>query len=261
MKKIMFALMILCGPFVLEGATLRAIIMGDTNDYNVGHFINTGTQEMEKEMRSIALYTGMDLEITTLKGNDFNGDKILETLDNLGSDEQDVVFLFSFSHGYREGSTTTPWPSINLPENKGVDQLVLTEILQEKHPRLLISMFICCNNYVSEWYKPTRIRFFDGLKAADSIDLVRENYQRLYLDTTGTILISSSVPGKYSYADNHYGEIFLSSFLDIFREYSQKAPLEWPVLFQMAHDRTGQISGRGIQEYYPQIDYVNYKGP
>jgi hypothetical protein len=252
-------------PQQSEAATLRGIILGDTNDL-LGDFIQSGISEMEQEMRTIAAYSDMDLEITVLKGNLFNSQKILETLENLKVDEEDTVFLFSFSHGYREKQTSTPWPSIHIKTDnwlgEGIDQLVLTEILQEKNPKLLISMFSCCNSYVEDWYKPNRVtrslRF-----ALSNAELVKKNYKHLFRETSGTIMMSSSTPGKYSLAYERFGEIFLSAFLDTLRTSSQNETLDWPSLFAKAHDKTGQISvavGGWAYQYYPQLELLNFKG-
>jgi len=259
-------ILIFIGSFILpslsEAATLRAVLMGDTND-RLGYLIEKGLREMEQEMHTIAAYADLDLDITYVQGKDFSSQNILNTLQNLEVDEDDLVFLYSFSHGYREKQTATPWPSIHIPSDdswtgEGIDQLVLTEILQEKNPKLLISMVSCCNSYTDDWCKPKRIERSTRFILRNP-ELVKQNYRHLFTECKGTIIISSSTPGKYSAVDADCGEYTLSAFLHTLRRKSQSETLSWQSLIEMTKDKTWQ-STKWMQEdqYRPQAEFINF---
>ncbi|MCB1111167.1 MAG: caspase family protein [Chlamydiales bacterium] len=264
MKKLIntVLLFLLFLPCLSYAATLRGVIIGNTND-ELGDYITKGVTHMEQEMRTIAAYNDLDLDLTVVTGNDFKSKKIIKVLEKLAVEPDDIVYLFSFSHGYHEFETSTPWPSIHIDSVKhlngeGIDQLELTQILEQKHPRLLISMFSCCNNYIPPNAVPpqrvTAARHFSVINA----ELVKNNYRHLFGECSGTIMISSSCRGQFSMAEEEYGEIFLSAFLYTLRSQTQQEVVTWKELFEMARQITLYKSYQFGYIYEPQIEFINF---
>lgn len=199
-----------------DATTLHTILIGDTLDQNIGHTAELDIHKMRREMQDVAYYTEMELSETLIVGSDVNN-TIIDRVDSLQVEPDDVVFIYYSGHGYRtESERNNQWPNFYLStENQGINQYDLTERIMEKNPRLLISLADACNNRIPDRWAPSLLKrramiIFDE-------ETLKRNYCTLFLESSGTIVISGASPGYFSYCDNlnggHYTSYFLS-FLD-----------------------------------------------
>jgi Caspase domain len=197
----------------MDATTLHTIIIGDTLDESIGETVEVDIHKIRKEMQEIAYYTEMNLNETLITGTDVNH-TIIDRVDRLQVDSDDVVFIYYSGHGYRrENSKDNQWPNFYLSsENKGINQYDLTNRMVKKNPRLVLSLADACNNRIPDKWAPPVIKK-RAMKFHNEGALTR-NYCKLFLESSGTIIISGASPGYYSYCDwvngGHYTCYFLT---------------------------------------------------
>jgi hypothetical protein len=196
----------------ISAANLHAVLVGDTVDASLGYAFEKNLLIMKNEMMRVAEKTDLNLNLVILKNESANRDNVIDQLVNLNVEDDDVVVLYFANHGYRSETQVNPWPSIyfNLSQN-GLEFEYANEIILQKSPRFFLSIADSCNS-------PTiPDGFIDTLKKMDAplykqMDVSESNYRKLFLDTSGVIIISSSLPGQYSWAWADQGGVFTLAF-------------------------------------------------
>lgn len=218
---------------VLDAASLHTIIICDTLANNIGESVEADFNRVRAEMHRIAYYTKLNLRETLFIENEVDT-KILATLKNYSIEKEDIVFLFFSGHGYRtESKKDNVWPMLYFTsEGKGVDFYKLTEVLQAKRPKFFIAIADCCNNVLPEAYAPPLIKgeieFLNARKPR-----IKSNYEKLFLQSRGSIISSSSAPGEYSWASRSGGLFTMALFDSLTHEIHAATP-GWETLFSRA---------------------------
>lgn len=200
------------------GADLIALVAANTlpRENNVGREFDV--MKIVNEMEMIAQNTGLNLDLTLFIHEEFDS-KLIDKLDTLSVNPDDVIFFYYSGHGYREENKKNPWPNIHVAlENKGIDHQMITQILQEKKPRLLISMVSSCNKIMKENIELLLNNTTQYLEILSKKFSKKESYKKLFLDFSGTIISSSAIPGQLSYRKRNDGTFYLSAFLNALHE-------------------------------------------
>lgn len=203
-----------------EAATLHALLIGDSHDDELGEAIIEDLNRMHKAIKKISNITGLDKNEIRLMGNKATRQQVVETLELLKIASDDVVIVYFTMHGYRSKNKSSRWPDLFFGvDNAGVDLNYFSAIVEEKNPRLLIVLADCCNAYVSPgeisstWRKKNISRSKSLRRKA-----IASNYQRLFLNTCGTIIASGSQPGEPSYGSDEEGSLFTLAFVEVLEE-------------------------------------------
>lgn len=242
--------------FDIQAANFHVFMVGDTEDESLSAAFQNDLDMMDKQVKEIAKQTGLKLKLTTFNGTSVTPENILSQLDLMQVGKDDVVFLYFTMHGYRTQSKKNPWPSLYFGvSGVGVDYQLLTQIIQEKHPRLLLAIADSCNSYLPAGaYIPTIMKNNFGSK--DS--LISVNYKKLFLEGKGTIIISGSHPGQYSWSDGKVS-IYTVKFLESLKEVvSGQEPADWSIVLDKATQKVVKTTTtyKGMQRQDPQVEAV-----
>lgn len=233
------------------------------------------------ELEVISEETELPLDLHLYIHEEFNSD-ILSKLEDVIVDSDDVLFFYFSGHGYRsydKDSVKNPWPNLLIgSEDKGVDHELITEVLESKGARLFLSIVNSCNRNLRreiELVKRTK-RLSDSLKPCFGVCQAPflkkgeenaiidpfskgENYRKLFLDTSGVIISSSSKPGQYSFRKKDEGTVYLEAFLQSLHTHvgGAKKP-DWQSIFiETVRKTTERSRGKQIPQYTLHFDSLN----
>lgn len=217
----------------LDAANLHTIIICDTHADNIEDSVEADLDRVRAEMHRAAYYTKLNVREKLFIDYQVDG-RVLSWLKDYPIERDDVVFLFFSGHGYRTDSKDNNiWPNLYFtPANRGVDFYHLTQILNEKHPKLLIAIADCCNNVLPEAYAPPLMKD-SSLALSFRKPKVKNNYEKLFLHSYGTVIASSSIPGQYSWGTKSGGLFTLALFESLNHEVNSFNP-SWELLFTRA---------------------------
>lgn len=202
----------------LQGGDLFSIILCDTEAGNISDSIVLDLKYMRNEVARIQSYTQMRLIETIFEGDALYPNEIYNFLEGMAFNPDDVVIFYFSGHGYRTPSKgSNPWPNLYFSvAEQGMDFFDVTELLRAKNPRLLLSMCDCCNNSIPDNAAPD---VYEKEWMSESMDSqIRENYKKLFMDTSGLIMVRSSDVGEYSWC-NAKGALYTLAFLESLKSY------------------------------------------
>ena len=198
-----------------EGATLHTVLVGDSLDKQLGDGFSTSVTSMHKELAKVANFAGMEFKSKILLGRKTTISNVINALESLNVGENDTLFLYMTMHGYRTPSKDeiSHWPNLFFGQerNGGDFSFFLNEALK-KNPRLLIVYTDSCNSYFPENAVPTRMAL-QSLYVMHDDTLRILNARRLFLESEGVILITSSTPGQYSWGSQAIGGVMTQEFI------------------------------------------------
>lgn len=269
-NKIIIALLIILSPIITtnsEAATLHAILIGDSHDDELGEAIVEDLNRMHKTIKKISNITKLYKNEIQLYGSKANRQNVLEKIKKIQVKSDDVVIAYFTMHGYRSKRKESRWPDLFFgQDNAGVDLEYFTDILNEKHPRLLIVLADCCNAYVapgevsSTWRKKT-VRSYSR---AVRLDNISQNYKELFLNTSGVIMASGSAPGEPSYGSDEEGSLFTIAFVESLESVTDdEDTATWEAIFEevaeFVEDETDIEDGMDEpQTPQYQLDLINH---
>ncbi len=216
-------------PESLQAAKLHVLLVGDTLDDSLGIAFNSDLDMMQGKMKEVAEHTDLELNLTIITDDSVKTENILNYLTALEVDSDDVMVMYFTMHGYRTASKESQWPNLYFGvEHMGMDFAYINQLAKEKSPRFLLSLADSCNNEIPEDMVPTISQ--KAYKALDmtAAERLKQNYRKLFLESYGSVVISSSIPGQYSWAYVFLGGIYSLSFLDVMEQSMLKAEVpDW----------------------------------
>jgi hypothetical protein len=240
MRKLNFAfIFILClaASYSLEAAKLHTIVVADTTDDSIGDSTAIDLFKMRREFKKVAQYTKMEHNLISISGQEVLPRNVLDSIEPLEFDQDDVVIFYYSGHGYRtESKEGNPWPNLYFSiVGEGIDLSHIRDLLEEKNPRFLIVMADVCNSFVPDDFAPPLISKL-WINGTDE-QIIEANYRSLFMETEGTLLISSSEVGEYSWGTNS-GGLFTVAFLQNLQKTVKSSDYpEW----EMILDQTAQL--------------------
>lgn len=259
-------------PVLTYGANLVGIVVANTlpREENLGR--EHDVLKVIEELENIAAETELGLNLHLYIHEEYDS-AILNKLEEIEVNGDDVLFFYFSGHGYRRQDKDVlqhPWPNLHIGlEDKGVDHEVITELLQAKGARLFFSLVNSCNRNLSreiqliertknlfELLAPDFLQSLDPLYTIIDPLIRRENYRKLFLETSGVIISSSSKPGQYSFRKKDIGTIYLTSFLQALHEDVEgEDDPQWESIFLETVKKTTDITkGKQIPQYVLFLD-------
>jgi hypothetical protein len=148
-----------------------------------------------------------------------------------------VIFYYS-GHGTNLGSGR--WPSLKVGDNF-LDFDQVTRTLENKHPRLLISIADACNNFFDESSDTLTRQFIKTTPKAD-------NYRQLFLGYRGQIKASAAKHGQFA-AGGSQGGRYTNQFLGILNnELASADKPSWRSIMKQADSRIDFPDENGQQQ-------------
>ncbi len=217
-----------------RAADLISIIVVDTLDYTVGRTVENDYANMDYFLSKVSRNTNLKRKEIVCKGYSVVACDVLDKINSLEVDPQDVVVFYFSGHGYRTTSKkNNPWPYLYFSlYHEGIDYEHVLNILQEKNPRLLIVIADACNNYISENGAPIVV------EAARSGRKIKgktiDNYNNLFMKTSGSLFITSSKSGHRSYATMEGGFYTNSFLISFYEEVENSNAADWESIIERA---------------------------
>lgn len=202
----------------VHAANLDVVMIGDTMANGIAEGVEKDLRNMQAEVQEISHYTGLELKTVMITGQDVRQDKIRSELANLKVNSDDVVLFFYSGHGSHENKDpNNPWPYLLLSRDKStIDLETINSILMSKHPRFLLSVANACNSLEAPKDSPGDFKMdaqIDYTWLVNHDWKAENNYRKLFLETNGTILVTSSKVGEPSYGKPSYGGYYPYAFV------------------------------------------------
>ncbi|MBA2368695.1 MAG: caspase family protein [Candidatus Protochlamydia sp.] len=263
MKKLFLYLFILCSLFTvsIEAASFHAILVGDSlNDHDPTGF-EGGVDLWKREIKRIAAFTGLELKGFIFEEHHCRINEVISHIKEMEVESDDVIFIYFAIHGSRSENKKNRWPDLvfSLDRDK-IDFSFINHLLKEKKPRLLLSIADSCNNIVRGNAGKDRHKLVDLIEGqtAEEIPTVSntdsfrelaihhateellEKYRSLFLEQSGTLLISTSSPGQFSIKHCLTGGIFTGQLIENLRKIQRNKTTSWESLLIEASRATRQ---------------------
>lgn len=215
-----------------ECANLVMILACDTQAENIDETVVQDLVNMRAEGERICSYTGMSLVEYVFTGADLAPNSFFAALKEYRFKSDDTVIFFFSGHGYRTPSMgNDPWPNFYFTlTDQGVRYKEVIQLLQQKKPRLLITLADCCNNVIED----ELAALVAPGKAPAKAGRMEMNYKKLFLYSKGNIFITSSKVGQESWCIPE-GAIYTLAFLkNIKKEVETAKKPSWSTLLKNA---------------------------
>lgn len=250
--QLLFAtLFALCTTAQLGAASLRVLLIGDTNDRSIGKSVVTDLANVEKFVKHVSAQTGLTLDIKTIKGGALKSRAINDAIKKLKVESDDAVIFYYSGHGFRTQDVKTRWPLLHIPDAgiKGVDFQMVIDTLNQKNPRMLLAISDSCNSFIDTPQRSVNTRAMRQEQEAA--------WKKLFVEFSGRIYASGSQVGQYSFGQDATGGAFTSRFLAIVHGAVTDAGANWDNIMRQA---TKQILINSPQQRTQDPQYELVKG-
>jgi hypothetical protein len=227
-------------PTCASGATLHAIIVGDTLDPQIGDSVLVDLKNISALAKAIAENTGLQLNEQDLVKGRSKRSVLDATINGLRVTSADVILFYFSGHGERAESQESPLPGLILNStilNKygkpGIKEATVqfrdvVEALASQRPRLLLALCDACNVY-GQIFQPD-----DFAQKKATRKSIPASYRRLFLEQQGIILASSSSPGEDSVATPD-GGVFTLQFLNFLEQAMATDDPSWEQIMDLSN--------------------------
>ncbi len=217
----------------LTASTIHALIAADTLT-KVKYSSREDIKCMCNALGKIAQETGMQLNLTIASGKKLSKNHITRWVQNVDPEPDDVVFFYFTGHGFRIANSKSKWPELFFVSSKNAKKMTFyIDKLKKKNARLNIVLCDCCNNSLSQ----------DDVQIAKGIGKERRRvpknylhpdkygYKKLFLETSGFIIASGSVPGRSAWTTKS-GGLFTRAFLRSLQKETTEQYPNWSHVFK-----------------------------
>jgi len=271
--------MLIIFPQCSSADTLYAIIAGDTRSEIMGA-ANDIAPSVEQDLANIHSFIKRISTFTHLKvapenihllrgkeeGKALTATHLKTRLNNLSVTPKDVIIFYYSGHGFRLKGKSSPWPYMSLAgdylEQEAVALDDVVKMLQNKKPRFFIALVDACNTLEKkvngEDLTPLSAREY--LSTYKQIGQYQHYYQKLFENSSGYIIASSSIQNQNAYGDKNKGGLFTTAFLNHFYASAEKSSSpSWHSIMEKASQVIYAIDKhRQIHTQLPQYE-VNLK--
>lgn len=228
-------------------SNLYAIIAGDTTDSSIGDSSQADLRTMRNEINKIQQATGLQLTVTTIRGNNNLSSNLWQKVNDLNIQPDDIVLFYYSGHGFRDkAKDPSPWPYLyfNIDDSFLDYEQVIGE-LKYKNPRFLLTIVDVCNSYIDSESR-SLVRRGAEMISKNMQDKINKNYAHLFLGYKGTINITSSSTGEYSWGGADGGAFTVSFDKTLKNKVKNSDNPTWEDIL----DETKEVIGDEEHPYY-----------
>ena len=235
MNKAYLFILICLFSLAANASTIHWILFTDTKDPEIGptaQIAEEYLQEMWIDRINVSLFDkGYSSRILSYKGYDVSPEQCKSVITSFECDSNDIVIFYYIGHGGRSKGDISNYPQLLLGQRKEEKCIPLTWVRDElsaKGARLSVTIGMCCNTII-EGLGPKEAIAFGNTKSNDSFGSKEVgNIQKLFLNTVGNIIVSSSSKDQSSWGCfvpklGKSIDIFTYAMIDEFRSYVQTA--------------------------------------
>ena len=231
MKKIGLLILTMALAITTQAQTIHWMTFIDTTDDDVGRIDILGRQVLYNRFINVinaALApAGYSSDIQDFYGTRTTPENCKNAVASLKCDEKDIVVFYYIGHGTRAKSDPTPYPQMLLASTN-IDKFIplswVNDQLKTKGALLAVTIGMCCNvvQDVTSKVSPT---FSVNYGNTYVEDVAIKNIQKLFLENTGNIIVSSASPSQSSIAipvttdivpAGKYIDLFTTSLIHVF---------------------------------------------
>ncbi|PKQ68882.1 caspase family protein [Raineya orbicola] len=200
---------------------MHLLLVINTDIGDIGQSCAVDQKAMEVEFREIAKAVGMPFEKYIINGEKFTRDNVERTIKSMQVGNNDVVIFYYSGHGFRWSNQTDKYPQLDmryseytpLTEKTSLPLSAAAKAITDKGGRLNIILSDCCNSDIGRNQMTSTTfmasRSFQGAEI--------QKLKKLFIDSRGSIMITGSSPGEYSWC-NINGGFFTLSFIQALKE-------------------------------------------
>jgi hypothetical protein len=224
--------------------TIHLITIADTNDATIGQGVASNSKLLISYFREVSNLLQLNMIVTEIDGRQgcvvgetcFSCSAIKTAVDRMQAGNNDVVLFYYSGHGFRTVRSTSQFPSFYCsttdPLADSPNLYDVSTVLAAKGARLVITVADTCNAVI-----PLPLPQVAPAVAPPSRR--EQQLRRLFLEYKGLLIMSSSVPGQFSwYYPN--GGIFTRRLLSTLQTVS--APGASGLWKDVTNEATKQIS-------------------
>lgn len=260
-----------CSLFIhisVQAQKLHVVVFCDTNDKNIGVNKESERKITMNEMQTIACCLeefGYDSEFTEYYGNNCNKSNLMKVINNLSIGSEDVVFFYYGGHGtHALNNENDKFPQMCLGEDyqeNFVPVTLVKNVIMKKNPRLAVILTGCCNK--EQRGITIKSVVAESENYTKEADLDKNALKKLFLESTGLVVMTSSKVGQYSYSGKEGGVFCLTFWIAM--EYVGKGKLmpDWSNICEVVKQNVAQIpinTNEGIVHQEPYYEIISGKG-
>lgn len=179
---------------------VHAVIAADSLDGQIGPGIRENVKNITALLTSLEIVGEIAVVKAEVSGRDFSCKSILQAVDTLEIGPDDTVVFYYAGHGFRTGKSSK-FPEFACEPTSARERIGLSAIKDriekmKPRPRFLLAIADACN--VPEGPEVGPAPQFTPPPVPERKAALR----RLFLDYSGSLTMSGSVPGQYSWYRN-----------------------------------------------------------
>ncbi|HZP78535.1 MAG TPA: caspase family protein [Pseudolabrys sp.] len=181
-----------------SGQTVHAIIVGNSLDGQIGPGVTENLKNMSGLLTSLDIVGEITVVKTEVSGADFSCKSILQVVDKLEIKPADTVLFYYAGHGVG-APKISKFPEFacdDPPTGVQIGLKTIQDRIAKKKPHFLLAIADACN--VPEGPAAAARPQFTPPPQPERKAALRH----LFLDYTGFLLMSGSIPGQYSWYIN-----------------------------------------------------------
>lgn len=271
MKRISIILLLTFLAIVPASAQkIIAIAMANTLDIGKNGIAASCKVDYDRFIKEVSIIADcLDYEFTLSSFYGFTGEEctkanLLATLSAIQPTNKDIVFFYYSGHGTHAANDNDLLPQMCMKYKSIADQdefialRTVREKLQGKNAKLNILMVDCCNNI----FPGVMPRFLMRESNATTItDDATTMMKKLFLENSGTVILTSSKKGQTSGGTDMEGGVFSSAFWDKLEEMKKGAITPtWNALQQKTKEQV-LLDTQNQQEPYADLSWLNGAAP
>lgn len=241
----------------LEASDLHVILTADLSAYKIERAIKKDLERMEKEIKTIAKFTGLKLKEKVFVGKKTDPEDLIDHLRDLQVGQDDVIFFYFSGHGFRmDQSSNCPWPILAFEKSGvGIQFEEIASFLKAKNARLTLIFADCCNHAISFKYPKKSLSESDEMFQKSLKIKLKEKYCKLFLEPSGLLVVSSAQAGEYSYTSNIDGSLYTIALTSGLKEIL-KSPLQkisWGNLIEITNSKLEKVTTEAKKSQHPEV--------
>lgn len=227
---------------------LRTVVFADTQDEKIGKGVEK--QLANFDMLCDEISAAIDIPRTY---EEFSGDKcskeyLMKWVRSFNCAENDIVLFAYFGHGGRSIQDTSLFPQMCLGtniESEWASLEALKDAIMERNPRFCMVLADCCNNF--GYNVSPKFVLMNAAGSSNIEEPQSDNMKKLFLEQKGSLTISASRAGEYSFVNidprSPYAGVFFDSFRQNLAVYTNEATSQcnWSTLLKRIYDHVSGI--------------------
>lgn len=248
----LFICLILGFTNTLKASDLHVILITDLKAHRIEAGMKKDLERLQKTTRSIAKNTGLNLKEKLFVGKKTDPQALFAHLRALDAHADDVILFYFSGHGFRtDPNPENKWPILAFEKAEvGIQFEEIATFLQKKGARLTLLFADCCNHEITskKQAKPEpRILIKSVTKE------LKRGYCKLFLESSGILIVTSAKPGEFSYTNNVEGSLYTIALIKAIKE-TVKLPFEnikWSTIIEDAKTKLAKVTVESNVEQHP----------